>query len=103
MGTTIAEEMIGTRVLVRTRNAGVFAGVMVACQGQCVKLSAARRLWHWEGAASLSELAVRGTCNPGGCKFPAAVKKVLLYGWIELLECTDEGWASIMSVPEWRA
>jgi len=90
-------------VIVRTYSAGVFAGFLDSRDGQEVTLLQARRLWRWEGAASLSELAVRGVKKPGGCKFPVAVPRVLLTQAIEILDVTDAAKASIDAVPEWRA
>ena len=90
-------------VIVRTYSAGVFAGFLDSRDGQEVTLLQARRLWRWEGAASLSELAVRGVKNPGGCKFPVAVPRVLLTQAIEILDVTDAAKASIDAVLEWRA
>src|SRR3990172_2053206 len=57
-------------VIVRTYSAGVFAGELKERQGKEVSLTNARRLWFWAGAASLSELAQRGTSRPDKCKFP---------------------------------
>ena len=63
----------------------------------------ARRLWYWDGAASLSELAMRGTKKPKQCKFPVAVDRVVLLGVIEVLDVTAQAEASISAVPEWTA
>lgn len=91
----------GTYVIARTYSAGVFAGNVVSFKGKEIVLSNARRLWYWSGAASLSELAQRGTSDPKNCKFPTEVKKVLLTECIEVIEVTPEAKASIASVPEW--
>ena len=88
-------------VIVRTFSAGVFAGELVSRKGQEVVLKNARRLWYWAGAASLSELAVRGTSNPGSCKFPVAVPRVELLQAIEILDVTNEARKSIEGVPVW--
>lgn len=88
-------------VIVRCQGAGVFAGDLVERKGTEATLTNARRLWQWAGAASLSELAVRGTSNPGGCKFPVEVPRVELTGVIEMLYATDEARESIAKVKEW--
>lgn len=89
--------------IVRTYSAGVFAGHIESRKGQEVVMTDARRLWAWSGAASLSELAVRGTNNPAGCKFPVAVPRVTLTQAIEILDVTVEAEANIRSVPIWSA
>jgi len=91
----------GQYVITRTYSAGVFAGVLESRDGQQVTLTDARRIWYWRGAASLSELAMRGTSDPSGCKFPGPVNEVLLTEVIEMLLCTPEAEKSIRSVPEW--
>lgn len=63
-------------VIVRTQSAGVFAGYLESQKGQEVVLTHARRLWYWEGAASLSQMAETGTSNPKSCKFPISVSRV---------------------------
>lgn len=89
-------------VIVRTYSAGVFAGRLVAREGKEVTLRAARRLWYWAGAASLSQLAQSGTSQPGECKFPEPVDEVVLTEAIEILRVTPAGRASIEAVPVWR-
>jgi len=95
--------MIQKLVIVRTYSAGVFAGKMVSREGREVVLADARRLWYWEGAASLSELAVKGTASPAACRFPVKVPEVLLLEAIEILPLSDVAAASIDAVPVWTA
>lgn len=87
--------------IVRTYSAGVFAGNLESRNGREVVLTDARRLWYWDGAASLSQLAVEGTKKPQNCKFPVAVPRVELLEAIEILDVTSEAEASIKEVPVW--
>jgi hypothetical protein len=87
--------------MVRTYSAGVFAGELESRKGKDVVLRNARRIWKWDGAASLSELATRGTSNPAGCLFPAPVGRVVLTEAIELIDITAAARASIEGVPVW--
>ena len=88
-------------VIVRTNSAGVFAGYLESRNGQEVIMRQARRIWYWDGAASLSQLAVNGTSKPENCKFPIAVNKVELLQVIEILDCTEKAKQSIESVSIW--
>jgi hypothetical protein len=90
-------------VIVRTYSAGCFAGFLKSRNGKEVELTDARRLWYWAGAASLSELASKGTSKPKECKFPCTVSKVVLTEAIEILDVTPEARASIEGVPIWKA
>jgi hypothetical protein len=89
-------------VIVRTYSAGVFAGYMVSRSGKEVTLRDARRLWYWDGAATLSQLAMEGTVTPDKCKFPREVDSVLLLEAIEILDVTEKARLSIKSVPVWE-
>lgn len=89
-------------VIVRTYSAGVFAGTLESREGKEVKLSNARRLWYWAGAASLSQLAVEGTKKPESCKFPCEMPSVELLEAIEIIEVSDKAKDSIAAVPVWQ-
>ena len=92
----------GKYVIVRTYSAGVFAGTMVSRKGREVELSNARRMWYWDGAASLSQLANEGTKKPQNCKFPAPVKSILLLEAIEIIPVNPSSQKSIQGVAEWK-
>ena len=70
--------------------------------GKEVTLTNARRIWYWDGAATLSQLATEGTSKPGNCKFPAPVAEVVLTEAIEFIPATEAAIASIAAVPEWK-
>lgn len=89
-------------VIIRSINAGCFAGDLVERDGDSVTLSNARRLWYWAGAASLSQLAMEGTSKPKDCKFPPVVTKQEVLGVIEILDVTKAARTSIEGVPAWR-
>lgn len=88
--------------IIRTENAGVFAGYLAEEDGDTVILVNSRRLWYWSGAASLSQLAEEGVKNPKECKFPREVKKIKLFQVIEIIDCTEQARKSIKGVKEWR-
>ena len=88
-------------VMVRTYSAGVFAGTLDSRKGKEVVLLNARRIWYWAGAASLSELATRGTSKPNECKFPVEMPRIVLTEAIEIIDVTPAAQASIAGVPPW--
>lgn len=89
--------------IIRTDRAGVFAGTIKERNGSEVTLTDVRRLWYWDGAASLSQLAVEGTSKPRNCKFTVVVPEITVLGAIEIIPCTEEAEASIKGVKEWKA
>ena len=87
--------------IVRTKNAGVFFAQVEKLDGQTANLKNSSRIWYWDGAASLSELAVNGTAKPDNCKFPVAVENMTVFEVIELIECTEKAINSINAVKIW--
>ena len=94
--------MIGKYCIIRTYSAGVFAGFLESIEGKVGTVIAARRIWYWDGAASLSQLAMEGTSKPENCKFPCEVESVLLTEIIEVIPCTDKAIESIKGVAIWK-
>ncbi len=89
-------------VLVRTYSAGVHFGIVQEKNGKEVALTEARRIWYWEGAASLSQMAVAGVSKPKQCKFSVVVPKVIVTEAIEIIPCTEGAAKNILEVPEWK-
>lgn len=95
--------MIGKYVIVRADRAGVFAGILKEKNGTEVILTDCRRIWRWEGAASISQLAVDGTSKPRECKFPVPVNEICITGVIEIIPTTEKAEKSIRGVSIWKA
>lgn len=87
--------------VVRTYSAGVFAGNVVSRNGKEAKLTNARRIWYWDGAASLSQLAMEGVSKPENCKFAMPID-VELTEAIEIIKCTKKAEANIKKVKIWK-
>ena len=88
--------------IVRGDRSGVFAGNIKERNGREVTMSDVRRLWYWEGACSISQLALDGTTKPRECKFTVALDEITLLDAIEIIPCTDKAEKSIRSVAEWK-
>jgi|WetSurMetagenome_2_1015567.scaffolds.fasta_scaffold245556_3 hypothetical protein len=93
---------IGKICIVRTYSAGVFYGKIEEKAGKEVRMSDARRIWQWAGAASLSQLATQGTSSSDKCKFPTAVAQLELTEVIEVIPLTNLALCSLNGVPEWK-
>ena len=88
--------------IVRTYSAGVHFGILEQRDGKEVQLKNARRIWYWDGAASLSQMAVDGVSKPENCKFSVLVPTILLTEAIEIIDCTEKAAKCILEVPEWK-
>lgn len=99
-------EVLGKKVIIRADRAGVFFGTLKAKRetpaGVEVELENSRRLWYWDGAASLSQLALEGTKKPGDCKFTVTVPQHMVIQVIEIIPCSEEAIKSIESVRVWK-
>lgn len=91
----------GDFLIVRTENAGVFFGYFENKNKNEVILTKARRVWYWDGAASLSQMAEEGVSKPDNCKFPTPVSEVLLLGVIEILRVTPAAKKNLENTPIW--
>lgn len=91
-----------TYYIVRADRAGVFFGHLESRDGSEVIMTDVRRLWYWDGACSLSQLAVDGTKAPNECKFTVTVPEMMILGVIEIIPCSGKAVESILAVKEWK-
>lgn len=94
--------MDNQKYIVRCDRAGVFYAEIESRNGQEVELRNVRRLWYWDGAASLSQLALEGVKAPRNCKFTVTVPSITVLDAIELIPCSAAACASIDGVHVWK-
>lgn len=93
---------MANKVIIRADRAGVFYGEIKERNSSEVVMTNVRRLWYWDGAASLSQLATEGVTSPGNCKFTVTVEEMTILGVIEIIPCTKKAEESIDSVAVWK-
>lgn len=89
-------------VVVRTYSSGVFAGNLEKFEGKECYLSNAIRIHYWNGANSLSQLAMEGVKKPGDCRFAIPVNEIYLSETIEIIPTTKIAEEIIKGVPSWK-
>lgn len=99
---TIMENKNEQYYIIRCDRAGVFFAKIAERRGDEADLVDCRRLWYWDGAASLSQLATDGVKAPENCKFTVAIPAMTVLGIIEIIPCTDEAVRSINGVRVWK-
>lgn len=92
----------GKMCIVRCYGAGVFFARVETLEGQMAELADARRLWYWDGACSLSQLATEGVKAPENCKFTVTVPQMTVTQVLEIIPCSEQAAAIIGKVPEWK-
>lgn len=95
-------DFVGKQVIVRGESSGVFYGTLKEKNGREVTLNRCRRIWYWDGAASISQLAVDGTSKPESCKFTVYVDSISILDAIEIIPVTSKAIESIESVDSWK-
>lgn len=88
--------------VVRCAQAGVFFGEIKERKGDEVTMTNVRKLWYWDGACAVEQLAVDGTSSPKSCKFTVMVSEMVVTGAIQVLACTDKAAESLAAVREWK-
>ena len=73
-------------VIVRGDHSGVFFGELKERSGQEVELRNARKLWFWDGAAAVEQIAKDGVKNPGACKFTGGTTIIFVEGLTSFIE-----------------
>lgn len=96
-------DYIGKKVIVRADGAGVFYGTLVEKEGDEVALTNARKLWYWEGACAVEQIARDGVAKPQECRFTVVVESIVISRVLQIIPCTEKAAACIEAVEEWTA
>lgn len=94
--------MIGKQVIVRANGAGVFFGTLKEKNGAECTLINTRKLYYWDGACAVEQLAVDGTTKPDNCKFTVWVKEIQIENVLQTIPCTKKSIDSLSSVKIWK-
>ena len=67
-----------------------------------VTITDVRKLWRWDGACAVEQLAKDGTKTPGDCRFTVTIPEMTVLGAIQIIPCTGTASASLRDVKEWK-
>lgn len=88
--------------IIRGDRSGVFFGQIAGRNGQEVDLRDVRKLWYWDGACAVEQLAVNGVTNPSSCKFTVVVPEMVITDAIQILPCSDKAEKILGEVKVWE-
>lgn len=88
--------------IVRTDRAGVFFGKIKEANHDEVTMTDVRKIWHWDGACAVEQLAIDGTKKPGGCNFTVIVPEMTIADPIQIIPCTEKATQSLSGVAVWQ-
>lgn len=94
----IAKDFKGKKVLVRSYDAGVYFGTLEDMEGDTVRMSNVRNIWHWTGASCLSKIANDGIT---GDKVSCVVSSIVLTRVCQVMPLTREAINNLESQPVW--
>lgn len=102
-----AEKVDGMQYcIIRSYGAGVFCGYVKEqksdVNGVNVTLVNSRRIWYWDGACSLSQLAVEGSKNINNCKIAMVVPYQFIANVIEIIPMSKEAKKNLEGAAIWK-
>lgn len=88
--------------IVRADRAGVFFGkIKERSQGE-VTMTDVRKVWYWDGACAVEQLAMDGTTKPNDCKLTVVVPEMVIANPIQIIPCTEKAVKSLSGVKIWE-
>lgn len=91
-------DFINKKVLVRSYDAGVYFGTLIKVEGETVKMSNVRNIWHWTGASCLSQIANDGIT---GDRVSPVVESMILNRVCQILPLSDKAIKNLEEQPVW--
>ena len=88
--------------IVRAARAGVFFGKIAERSAEEIRMTEVRKIWYWDGASAVEQLAVDGVSNPRDCKFTITVPEMVISEPIQIIPCTQKATDIIKEVEEWK-
>lgn len=93
------EDYLNKKVLVRSYDAGVYFGRLIAVEGETCKVGNVRNIWSWEGASCLSQIAndgiARGNVGP-------VVGSIIFNRVCQIIPLTDKAIVNLENQPVWK-
>ncbi len=92
---------LNKKIIARIDRAGVFHGTLDYIDGEIIRLKDARRIYCWDGALSVTDIAAKGITG-GKVTIPVSTVEFMSDKIVELNECSEESTKSIESIKAWR-
>ena len=93
--------LLNKKIIARIDRAGVFHGTLDHIDNEIIRLKDARRIYYWNGALSVTDIAAKGITG-GRVTIPVSTVEFMSVKIVELNECSDESTKSIESIKPWK-
>ena len=100
---TTNSALIGKKIIARIERAGVFHGVLDYKDAEITRMTHVRRIYYWQGALSVTDMAVNGISAASKVTVPASVVEFDTPQVVELIECSNEASQVIENITPWKA
>lgn len=87
-------------VIARIDRAGVFMGTLAHIDSDIVRLTNVRRIYYWQGALSVTDMASNGI-KDGKVTKPCEVVEFNRSALIEINKCSDKAVECITAIKPW--
>lgn len=95
--------LIDKKVIARINRAGVFYGVLDYWDDGIIRLKDVRRIYRWQGALSVTDMAANGISNASKVTHPCSEVEFVSREVIEVNECSDIAGKKIEGIKTWTA
>lgn len=93
---------VGDICIFRGEKSGVFYGELVRQHGTMAQIKNCRKIFYWEGANCLEQVAREGVRSPDDCKITMVVDTIEIFDLCQLLRCSDQAIECIDAIKEWK-
>ena len=93
--------LLNKRVIARIERAGVFHGTLDYIDNEIIRLKDARRIYYWNGALSVTDMAAKGITG-GKVTIRVTTVEFMSNMIVELNECSEEASKSIETIKPWK-
>ena len=88
--------------IVRADRAGVFFGKIKEQSHDMVTMTNVRKIFYWDGACAVEEIATIGTKKPDKCKITVEIPEMVIADPIQIIPCTDTAVEVLSGVKVWK-
>lgn len=92
--------LINETVIARIERAGVFMGILTHIDSDIVRLTNVRRIYYWEGALSVTDMASNGI-KSGKVSKPCELVEFNRTALVEINKCSDKAAECITAIKPW--
>ena len=94
--------LLNKRLIARIDRAGVFHGTLDYIHNEIIRLKDARRIYYWNGALSVTDMAAKGITG-GKVTVPVTTVEFMSDKIVELNECSEDASKAIEEIKPWKS